>query len=1228
MDAMMDTDLKFHTGYRISLGTGVLEDNHPERMSTLHFYHAFRGDRIQLLDTDYKFAVAIYDLTYDDRYIYTYSYQPEESWTTYREDMTDDSYQSEDFEFTEEVYFRIIMKQVDDKNIDIAEGENAGRIIKWLKTANIRNNTIQSSNKYEKFAETHAINEMESNFEINDVFSQEIESTVNETNNCKDNDTLSFILLSDSHYVVNGTWQDTHKNISAVSSRITPGGIIHLGDCTDGMVHGSVTADYVRNVQEDLKCSGLPIYYTIGNHDSNYFKNNKDLFSNKDICNIYLKDQPQNVYRQKDKLYYYADFQKQQIRCIFLESFDYRENVRYGFSEEELDWLEELLAYTSYGYDIIVFSHVPPVPRLHYWSNEIRGSRRLIRILRYFHNNHGTSGKILAFIHGHNHADQVDLAEGFPIVSIGCNKCEYFTDKKPEGAVTPERNIGTVSQDLWDILVISKKNKCLDLIRFGAGENRHVSIEDTCGVAEKESTNKKAENENIYNKIETESTYEKARMQGTYEKPGIGAYMKKVITYGTFDLFHEGHYNLLKRAKELGDYLIVGVTTEHYDEERGKINVVDSLLDRIDNVRKTGFADEIVIEDHEGQKLEDIQKLDIDIFTVGSDWIGAFDYLNEFCKVVYLDRTPDISSTMLRKSKFPIVRLGVVGTGRIAPRFISEAKYVSGINIRCAYNPHEESAKQFQDKYEIDCMSGEFTDFLDKIDAIYIASPHETHYFYAKIALEHGKHVLCEKPLAFTKTEAEGLFVIAENHHVILMEGIKTAYCPGFSQMINVAKSGKIGEIRDVEACFSRITSPHLREMTDVEYGGAFLEFGSYTLLPIIKLLGTNYKEVFIDSIVAENGVDLYSKIHFTYDSGLAMSKTGLGVKSEGQLVIAGTKGYILASSPWWLTKKFEIHYEDPNKIERYAPKFLGDGLRYEISEFVSKVNAHGGRTFKLTREESVAMADIVERFMAKRKNDKEKLHQRNINAGVKIWAHRGCSYEYPENTLPAFKAACELPGITGIELDIQLTRDGQIVVFHDEMVDRVTNESGNVKDFTLEELKKLRFWNSGRKEYAQDVSIPTMEEVLQLVKPFSEKNGIKINIELKNSKVSYENMEEKILKLVNEYGMKDFIIYSSFNENSLKLLKQLDNAVLTGVLAYEFEKCIAFASENQVDAYHPNIDTINDQSILSKNAVVRAWNGREAFFINKETYSVFDLEKVKKVGVTDWITNLPEKYL
>ena len=102
--------------------------------------------------------------------------------------------------------------------------------------------------------------------------------------------------------------------------------------------------------------------------------------------------------------------------------------------------------------------------------------------------------------------------------------------------------------------------------------------------------------------------------------------MKKVITYGTFDLLHFGHIRLLERAKALGDYLIVGVTADDFDKKRGKINVNQSLMERVEAVRATGIANEIIVEEYEGQKIDDIRRYDIDIFTVGSDWVGKFGY--------------------------------------------------------------------------------------------------------------------------------------------------------------------------------------------------------------------------------------------------------------------------------------------------------------------------------------------------------------------------------------------------------------------------------------------------------------------------------------------------------------------------------------------------------------------------------------------------------------------------
>ncbi len=447
--------------------------------------------------------------------------------------------------------------------------------------------------------------------------------------------------------------------------------------------------------------------------------------------------------------------------------------------------------------------------------------------------------------------------------------------------------------------------------------------------------------------------------------------MVKVITYGTFDLFHQGHINLLERAKQLGDYLIVGVTTEHFDEARGKINVVDSCLERVENVRRTGLADEIIIEDHDGQKIEDIQKYKIDIFTLGSDWEGSFDYLKAFCKVVYLERTPNISSTGLRSDRYQIVRLGIVGTGRIARRFMAEEKYVSGMNTICAYNPERESGEEFRERYNLELYSEDYDEFLQAVDAVYIASPNETHYDYARKAIVSGKHVLCENPLALTRQRAEELFTLAKERDVVVLEGIKTAYCPGFQQLINVARSGQIGEIRDIEACFTSLANHQMREMTDVEYGGAFLEYAVYTLLPILKLYGTDYRDIQIHSINREDGLDLYTKIDLIYDQGMATAKCGIGVKTEGQLVISGSQGYILAESPWWLTRKFKIRYEDPNRVETFEPKFQGDGLRYEMSEFVAQINKSNKNGYLLTRGEIIAMSEITEIFMKNRQRQR-----------------------------------------------------------------------------------------------------------------------------------------------------------------------------------------------------------------------------------------------------------------
>lgn len=442
--------------------------------------------------------------------------------------------------------------------------------------------------------------------------------------------------------------------------------------------------------------------------------------------------------------------------------------------------------------------------------------------------------------------------------------------------------------------------------------------------------------------------------------------MKKVITYGTYDLLHQGHINLLRRAKELGDYLIVGVTNDNFDRDRGKLNVRNNVLERVDAVKATGYADQIIIEDYVGQKIDDIQKYGVDIFAIGSDWEGKFDYLNEFCKVVYLPRTEGISSTMLRNDSQQIVRIGIIGCGRVAQRFPSEANVVSGIEVVAAYDINAKAAESVSNDTIV--AYGSLDAIYDAVDAVYIATPHLSHYDYIQQALEHGKHVLCETPMVLDGKQAKNLYHYAEKNGLILMEANKTAHCPAFNHLMVMIKSGLIGEVVDVEASLSKLWDDNmsLREFDAEQAGGSMYELGSYPLLPIIKLLGVNYENLNIYSRM-RNGVDMFTRGVFRYPTATCSFKVGMGVKTEGNLVISGTKGYAYVPAPWWKTDYFELRYENQNENKKFFYKWDGAGLRYEIQEFVSCVINKRLSSARLRRSESICMAGIMQQFAEKK---------------------------------------------------------------------------------------------------------------------------------------------------------------------------------------------------------------------------------------------------------------------
>ena len=443
--------------------------------------------------------------------------------------------------------------------------------------------------------------------------------------------------------------------------------------------------------------------------------------------------------------------------------------------------------------------------------------------------------------------------------------------------------------------------------------------------------------------------------------------MKKVITYGTYDLLHQGHINLLRRAKALGDYLIVGVTNDNFDRERGKLNVRNNVLERVDAVRATGLADQIIIEDYVGQKIDDIQKYDVDIFAIGSDWEGKFDYLNEFCKVVYLPRTEGISSTMLREEMQQTIRIGIVGAGRIAKRFVPESIFVSAVEVVDVYDINKDASYDFAKQNSLNHISQSYEELVDNVDAVYVATPHLSHFKLSKYALEKSKHVLCETPLVLNEDEARELFKLAAEKEVVLMEANKTAHAPAFNHLISMIKSGLIGDVVDINASESKLWGERFtRELDMNQAGGSLFELGSYPLLPIIKLMGIDYSSINFYSKM-QNGVDVYTRGVIRYPKGICSFQLGLGVKTEGNLVISGTKGYAYVPSPWWLTDFYEFRFEDQNQNKKFFYKWDGAGLRYEIQEFISCILNHRFSTARLRRRESIAMAGIMQQFVERR---------------------------------------------------------------------------------------------------------------------------------------------------------------------------------------------------------------------------------------------------------------------
>ncbi len=232
------------------------------------------------------------------------------------------------------------------------------------------------------------------------------------------------------------------------------------------------------------------------------------------------------------------------------------------------------------------------------------------------------------------------------------------------------------------------------------------------------------------------------------------------------------------------------------------------------------------------------------------------------------------------------------------------------------------------------------------------------------------------------------------------------------------------------------------------------------------------------------------------------------------------------------------------------------------------------------------------------------------------VWAHRGASGYAPENTLEAFKLAVEM-GADGVELDVQLTKDNQIVVIHDEWIDRTSNGKGWVKDMTLEELRKYNY-NKTHPEY-EHADIPTLREVYELLKP----TGLTVNVELKTGVVFYDELERKVIELTKEIGMEDRVLYSSFNHYTCVKIHELEPEAYVGFLYSDGIIDIApYAKNHGANALHPalyNLQYPNYMKDAAQNGLdVNVWT------VNEPEHLVM----ASQMKVNALITNYPDRAL
>ncbi len=390
------------------------------------------GSRLRLRRDGGEYRCFFYSPEIPGELIYSYTYQPEANWTSFQPTLSDGGWRTGERVIDRRGFVRLTLRNGGasaplDELFSLEAEEDAASAPSWLE--------------------------------------EEAERTAGRVRELRREEDAAFLLLTDTHYAAGCNWPDTLASLRLMAEKLRPDGLIHLGDFTDGLLPERHTRGLAAEILDGLRGLCGTFCACLGNHDMNYFRGNPGQMTKEQCAALYLG---------RETPWYYLDLPEKSLRLLFLDSFSPTAKERYGFPLREALWLRRVLRATPAEYKLLVFSHVPPLPEIHVWSDTIRNGERMLRLLE--RRSRRYPGSVLGWIHGHNHADQILWRGSFPIVAVGCSKLEDFSEHKPEGSVTWPRRRDDPSQELWDVLLIRPERGELDFVRFGAGEDRHTSV--------------------------------------------------------------------------------------------------------------------------------------------------------------------------------------------------------------------------------------------------------------------------------------------------------------------------------------------------------------------------------------------------------------------------------------------------------------------------------------------------------------------------------------------------------------------------------------------------------------------------------------------------------------------------------------------------------------------------------------------------------------------------------